>query len=142
MVMRATRYAELHALLSDRRRVLQEDVQRRLREERADRSAGVGDTLDVSDAGLSGEVAFALLQLKADTLSRIDEAMTRLEAGTFGVCVDCSVEIAPGRLRALPFATRCTPCEGALERRRADTERSRSREASLALFAQASAPQP
>lgn len=137
MVMNVTRYAELHTLLSDRRRDLQEDVQRRLRDEREDRSAGVGDILDASDAGLSGEVAFALLQLKADTLSRIDDAMTRLETGTFGTCVECGIEIAPGRLRALPFATRCTACEGAIERRRADAQRSARREASLALFAQA-----
>jgi len=40
-------------------------------------------------------------------LLRIDEALRRLEEGTYGICQDCDREIPAPRLKALPFATRC-----------------------------------
>ena len=45
----------------------------------------------------------------------IEEALTRLEEGTFGNCFECGDEISERRLRALPFAARCKDCEEARE---------------------------
>jgi DnaK suppressor protein len=53
--------------------------------------------------------------MKAETLSKIDEALARLEEGTFGYCFECGEEISERRLRALPFAVRCKDCEEARE---------------------------
>jgi DnaK suppressor protein len=53
--------------------------------------------------------------MKAETLNRIDEALRRLEEGTFGYCFECGEEINEKRLRALPFAVRCKDCEAARE---------------------------
>lgn len=53
--------------------------------------------------------------MKAETLNRIDEALARLESGTFGFCTECGQEISERRLRALPFALRCKECEEARE---------------------------
>jgi RNA polymerase-binding transcription factor DksA len=39
------------------------------------------------------------------------EAMARLEAGTYGYCVDCLVEIPAEGLAALTFALRCPDCD-------------------------------
>ena len=70
--------------------------------------------LDVQDAeeqavtDFAKDMEFALVQMKADTLGRIDEAMRRLEAGTYGECAECGTEIAgrapqgPPLRRALP----------------------------------------
>ena len=43
--------------------------------------------------------------------ARLRAALAAIEAGTYGVCVDCGAEIPEGRLRALPDAVRCVPCQ-------------------------------
>ena len=44
-------------------------------------------------------------------LALVDEALARLEAGTFGTCVRCGKRIARERLEALPWAARCIDCQ-------------------------------
>ena len=51
-------------------------------------------------------------------LELVDEALARMDAGTFGVCVTCGQPIAAERLEALPWAARCIDCQ-----RRAAKER-------------------
>ena len=43
-------------------------------------------------------------------LKEIDEALKRIDKGTYGICEMCDESIAIGRLRAKPFAKFCTPC--------------------------------
>lgn len=128
----ATRNADLKQILTERRREVQDDVQNRIRGGRADQSHGVGDQVDVSDAHIQGDIDFALLQMRAETLSRISEALVRLEAGQYGMCLSCASEIAERRLRALPFAVRCQGCEE--KRERADRGRSRPQREGASLF--------
>ena len=111
MVDTDTREVDLRQMLSERRREIQDDVQRRIRSGRTDKSDQGRDDIDVSDAVVQEDIAFALLQMRAETLARIDEALVRLEAGEYGSCVACGREIAERRLRALPFAVRCQACE-------------------------------
>jgi DnaK suppressor protein len=98
------RNAGLRQMLSVRRRAVEDDVQSRLRHGRADRSNDVGDDLEHSDADVQHGLEFSVLQMRADTLAQIDEALRRLDAGKYGACRECEREIAGGRLRALPFA--------------------------------------
>lgn len=106
-----TRNAELRQMLSERRREMQDEVQRRIRDGRTDRPKEVQDVLEHSDADIRGDIEFALLQMKAETLTRIEAALLRLEAGKYGSCFECEGEISEQRLRALPFAVRCQACE-------------------------------
>ena len=55
------------------------------------------------------------MQMKAETANKINEALWRLEEGSYGLCFECGEEIAQPRLRALPFAVRCKDCEEAIE---------------------------
>ena len=48
----------------------------------------------------------------------VDEALVRLDAGTFGACVRCGNPIAPERLEALPWAARCIDCQRLAARER------------------------
>ena len=105
-------------ILVERRRAMQDDVQSRIRHGRTEAANDVRDDLEVSDADVQGDIELALLQLRAKTLTRIDEALVRLDAGESGSCVECNGEISERRLRALPFAVRCQACE---ERREQDT---------------------
>jgi DnaK suppressor protein len=49
-------------------------------------------------------------------ISMIDAALARVEAGEYGLCVDCGAEIDPKRLAVLPFALLCTECATRRER--------------------------
>jgi RNA polymerase-binding transcription factor DksA len=49
-------------------------------------------------------------------LQEIDAALSRLDEGSYGRCVDCDDDIARGRLEAFPVARRCTACQSQRER--------------------------
>jgi len=116
--MNRDRYAELTKILEERRREIMDQVQEKIRDVRTDdnvASTGVLDAVESSEADIQDEIEFALIQMKAETLHKIGEALRRLEEGTFGYCFECGEEIAERRLRALPFAVRCKDCEEARE---------------------------
>jgi DnaK suppressor protein len=115
-----TRYSELKRMLEDRRRQIQAEVQGRMRDVRAEGTWGgklneVLDAVESSEADIQDEIEFALIQMKSETLNKINDALGRLEQGDYGNCFDCGSEIAEKRLRALPFAVRCKDCEEARE---------------------------
>jgi DnaK suppressor protein len=107
---------DLKRMLTTRRDALRDDLHSRLRDGRAARSPDGGDDLEESDAGVQGDIALALLQMRAEMLTGIEAALVRLDAGRYGFCLVCAGDIAEGRLRALPFAVRCQVCEEQRER--------------------------
>jgi DnaK suppressor protein len=113
------RYAELKSILEERRREIVDKVHEKMRDVRAEGAnnpdQGVLDAAESSEADIQDEIEFALIQMKAETLNKIDEALRRLDEGTFGHCFECGEEISERRLRALPFAVRCKDCEEARE---------------------------
>jgi DnaK suppressor protein len=117
--MHPERYAELRSILEDRRREMVSEVKDKIRDVRTEGAGtqvnGVLDAAESSDADIQEDIELALIQMKAETLTRINEALARLEAGTFGFCTECGAEISERRLRALPFALRCKECEEARE---------------------------
>ena len=115
-----TRYSELKRMLEERRREIQAEVQGRMRDVRSEGSWGgkqneVFDAVESSEADIQDDIEFALIQMKSETLNKINDALVRLEHGDYGNCFDCGAEIAEKRLRALPFAVRCKDCEEARE---------------------------
>jgi DnaK suppressor protein len=114
-----SRYAELKGILEDRRREILSEVQGRMRDVRAEAASGDGqgvlDTAETSEADIQDDIEFALIQMKSETLHKIEEALVRLEDGTYGNCFECGDEVSERRLRALPFAVRCKNCEEARE---------------------------
>jgi DnaK suppressor protein len=118
--MTRARYTELKQMLNERRRQLQQEVQGRMRDVRTEGAWGnktneVFDAVESSEADIQEDIEFALIQMKAETLNKINDALSRLEDGDYGYCFECGEEIAEKRLRALPFAVRCKDCEEARE---------------------------
>jgi DnaK suppressor protein len=114
---KASRHNELRQMLEDRRRELMNEVQGKIRDVRADGSKEreVLDQGESSEVDIQEDIEFALIQMKSETLNKINEAIRRHEDGTYGNCFECGDEIAEARLRALPFAVRCKDCEEARE---------------------------
>jgi DnaK suppressor protein len=114
--MVATNGSRDHALrkmLEDHRRELVNRVQGKIRDGRRDytKEREVLDEGESSEVDVQEEIEFALIQMKAETLNKIDAALRRLGEGAYGECFECGAEIAEARLRALPFAVRCKDCE-------------------------------
>ncbi len=73
--------------------------------------SGVMDAEELSlDAEEQG-IGFSLLQLTSQTVQGIEAALRRLEAGAFGMCIECRAWIPAARLRAVPFAVLCLACQ-------------------------------
>jgi DnaK suppressor protein len=110
------RYDVLKGMLEERRKEIQDKL-RSLRETLPAEVAEVKDAEEQSVDDFVQEVDFALMEMKSRTLSKIDEAIQRLEDGTYGICPDCDAEISEARLTALPFASLCRDCQENLESR-------------------------
>ena len=134
-----SRYSELKDMLDNRRRELQAEVQGKLRGGRDDGSWGgkLNDVLDVvesAEADIQEDLEFALVQMKSETLNKVNDALSRLEQENYGNCFDCGEEIAEKRLRALPFAVRCKACEEARETAEQRERQLTARRGSSSLF--------
>ena len=102
-----SRYSELKQMLDHRRRELQAEVQGKMRGVREEGSWGgklneVLDAVESAEADIQEDLEFALVQMKSETLNKVNDALVRLEQGNYGNCFDCGEEIAEKRLRALP----------------------------------------
>src|SRR5215211_7773121 len=118
--MSKARYSELKQMLGERRREIQAEVQGKMRGVREEGAWGgklneVLDAVESAEADIQEDLEFALVQMKSETLNKVNDALVRLEQGSYGNCFDCGEEIAEKRLRALPFAVRCKDCEEARE---------------------------
>ena len=137
-MMTDSRYEELKRMLEDRKREVLDQVKGKIRDVRAENSYGkmneVLDSVESSEADIQEDIEFALIQMKAETLSKIKEALSRLEEGAYGNCFECGEEIANQRLRALPFAVRCKDCEEARESSRRRERLLAQRRARSSLF--------
>ncbi|WP_053172614.1 TraR/DksA family transcriptional regulator [Limnohabitans planktonicus] len=61
---------------------------------------------------------FAMNEHETAELGDIEAALERIQAGTYGQCIDCGVSIPPARLNAYPTAKRCIDCQTVAEQRR------------------------
>ena len=71
---------------------------------------------DTATETVDREIDYTLEEHDERLLKAIDQALTRIDAGTYGVCVNCGARIAPERLEAMPWATLCIDCKRKEER--------------------------
>ena len=134
----SSRYDELKAMLETRRRELAREVRGKIRDARTDSilERDVLDQGESSEVDIQDAIGFALIQMKAETLDKIDAALQRLGEGTWRrLHRVCGAEIAGPRLWALPFAVRCRDCEEARETVERRERVMAERRGSSALFA-------
>jgi RNA polymerase-binding protein DksA len=112
-------------LLDERARVvaalefLHDEHPASLEDETGDLVAGGADThpADTATETFDRELDYTLEENSEHVLAEIDQALGRIEAGTFGTCRSCEEPIDPRRLEALPWATQCIGCRRRDERR-------------------------
>jgi DnaK suppressor protein len=70
-----------------------------------------GDMADQASGNNEVHIQLKLKQTDAKILQAIEEALTRIDKGTYGVCRDCGEPIAPARLNAIPWTRVCITCK-------------------------------
>ena len=70
-----------------------------------------GDMADQASGNNEVHIALKLKATDAKILQAIEEALWRMEKGTFGACRDCGEPIAPARLNAIPWTRVCITCK-------------------------------
>ena len=100
-------YVEIKTLLEEKLRELTARV-----EEIDDdlRKPGDDDWEERATEAENDEVLSTMGNLSLQEISQIKQALTQIEAGTYGKCSKCGRPIPKGRLEVLPFATTCTQC--------------------------------
>jgi DnaK suppressor protein len=111
------RAQNLRRLLEQRKRQLTAEMQGMMRTVRQDsRAERTADEQDVAESETRSDIDLAVIQMKAETVARVDAALRRLDQGGHGDCVECGEKISIERLTALPFALRCRDCEESREK--------------------------
>ena len=70
-----------------------------------------GDMADQASGNNEVHIQLKLKQTDAKILQAIEEALVRIDKGTYGVCRDCGEPIAEARLNAIPWTRVCITCK-------------------------------
>lgn len=91
---------------------IRQELEAKVRGEDLDSILGPAlDEGDLSYLDLEQGIDYELLDKYTETLKNIDEALKRLDEGTYGICGECGGEIGEKRLQAVPFALYCVDCQ-------------------------------
>ena len=102
-------------LLEMRRQVMRE-ISNDLKQGREGTKEEGMDTYDLASEERDREINFILTDRDRDKVEAIQEALERVDAGTYGICESCESEITAGRLNALPFTRLCVNCQAEAEK--------------------------
>jgi RNA polymerase-binding transcription factor DksA len=108
---------ELRDHLIDGVNFLASDNLKRSNREASGELSGYG--IHMADAGTDNfdrEFALSLVSNEQEALYEIEEALKRLEQGTYGLCANCEKPIRKERLQAVPFARLCVQCQSGVEK--------------------------
>lgn len=92
------------------------DISRRLKETSKSINEEVGDELDTTFQERSREFELLLSRREKEKLRLIEDALERIEEGTYGICEECGAKIPKGRLKVMPFAKYCVDCKEMIEK--------------------------
>ena len=77
---------------------------------------GTEDIVDRANNAYNRELMFSLSDTERNTLLQIENALRRMDEGTYGRCSNCGQNIAMPRLEALPWARFCVDCQEMAEK--------------------------
>jgi len=107
--------------LLDKERDLQTNLAGLEQDGRDSGEAEVRDSIDDATTSQGTSEAFAESTLLSETLEQVQDALRRIEAGTYGTCTRCGRPIEPARLEAIPWTPYCLEDQEKLDRKHAST---------------------
>ncbi|GAB1401687.1 hypothetical protein MASR1M68_05980 [Elusimicrobiota bacterium] len=76
----------------------------------------IGDEADTASQNNEREIQFELDEISSMAIKDIDNALTKINAGTFGLCECCGCNISVKRLQAMPWGRYCIECQTEAEK--------------------------
>ena len=107
---------EIKTMLLQMRKELLQDVSESMRAESDHLKHDIGDFYDHASSDRDRELALMLADREREKLTYVDDALKRIEMGTYGICESCDEDIDKERLMAMPFTKLCLSCQEDLER--------------------------
>ena len=98
---------------------LLKDLSKDLKSERNDFDTEIGDFYDNADTERGRQLFHLLSGREREKLLLIDDALERIEDGSYGTCEDCGKKINRERLKIMPFAKLCVACQSDVEKQSA-----------------------
>jgi DnaK suppressor protein len=110
-IMEAPRLEVLRDMLTQERANALTRIRELHRSQGDDAASSPGDEMDVARSLTDVETNASLVERAEEQLKAIEDALSRLNRGRYGICEQCENEIAVERLKVLPFATYCVDCQ-------------------------------
>ena len=105
----------LRQMLLERRQAVLKEVEDLLARRRMTqgtlREESVADAGDMALQDANADQQMSLIESRDRVRQQLDQALRKLDEGTYGVCEDCGGHINEARLKVLPFAQRCVACQ-------------------------------
>lgn len=101
---------ELKEVLIERKKLIESNIQGSRDSIDSLKNSECNDEFDYAEISSDSFKEGIIANQQVQELKEIEEAIKRIEKGTYGTCEMCDEQIAIGRLRAKPFAKFCTPC--------------------------------
>jgi RNA polymerase-binding protein DksA len=105
-------------LMEEMGELMKEQVSSTPRDTSGDLSSHAFHMADQGTDAMEREMAFMFASKSGRLVYHIDEALRRIEEGTFGMCLQCKKPISTSRLQAVPHARLCIKCKESEEGRR------------------------
>ncbi|HDM08594.1 MAG: TraR/DksA family transcriptional regulator [Candidatus Omnitrophota bacterium] len=99
------------------RRLTEDNISKSQKEASGEISSYTYHMADMASASFDRDFAFSLASNEQELLYMIDEALSKIESGEYGICESCGVRIPKRRLKAIPYARYCVKCQEEEEKR-------------------------
>jgi RNA polymerase-binding protein DksA len=99
-------------------RSIAREASKDLRETSGDLSTHPIHMADISSDTYERELSMSLASTEQEVLYQIDDALTRVDDGTFGICQQCDKPISMSRLKAVPYGPLCIACQRTQEQKK------------------------
>lgn len=104
-------------ILDDLRHISDDTLRKSQKEASGDISGYTYHMADVASDNYDREFSLGLASNERKSLYELDDALKRIEDGTFGICNDCKGQITKIRLKAVPSARFCIKCQQKKEKK-------------------------
>ena len=103
--------------LADEIKSIAHDASTSPRDASGDLSAYTVHMADMAADTYERELSMNIVSSEQEILYQIDDALKRLDEGSYGICQQCNQPIVMSRLRAVPYASLCINCQRSKERK-------------------------
>jgi len=98
-------------ILDEIKRISEDTLKKSQKDAAGDISGYTYHMADVASDTYDREFSLGLASNERQSLYELDDAIKKIEEGTFGICEECKSVITKTRLKAVPFARLCVKCQ-------------------------------